>query len=371
MTDMKVLILSCNTGQGHNTAGRAVMEEFQRRGVECEMRDALAFAGETSSRLVSGGYVRMATDAPKMFGMLYRVSEKISSPRLKSPVYLANMACAPRMGRYIRENGFDAVLATHVFPAQALTHLKHHDRISVKTYFIATDYTCHPFSEEADMDACFIGHPSLIPEYTERGVERDKLIPTGIPVSARFEQRTGRAEARGRLGIAPEKKVFLVMTGSMGAGNAAETARMLAAEASEDSVILVMTGRNAPMRRKIEEMHGRDARVIAVPFTTEVPLYMSAADVLITKPGGLTTTEAAVAGIPMVLSAPIPGCETANARFFGERGMAVSAETAQDAACMAIDLMNDKTRQEEMVRAQRRTICARSAGVVCDAVLNG
>lgn len=368
---MKVLLLSCNTGQGHNTAARAVMEELERRGVECEMRDALAFSSERTSRVVSNTYIRMANDAPKVFGKIYQAGEAISNPHLKSPVYYANMICTRKMGRYIQENGFDAVVTSHIFPAQALTHLKRHEHIAAKTYYIATDYTCHPFTEEVEPDKCFIAHPDLAEEYVGRGVPQEIICPTGIPVSARFAAHVEKAEARAKLGVPQDQRMFLIMTGSMGFGSTAPVVETIAREGSENSLICVMTGRNEEMKRAIDELNARDPRIIAVPFTTEVPLYMSAADVLLTKPGGLTTTEAAALNIPLVLSAPIPGCETANARFFEEKGMAVCAQDDQSAAHAAMWLAADEEKSERMIRAQRETINARAAADICDIVLRG
>ena len=368
---MKVLLLSCNTGQGHNTAGRAGMEEFERRGIECEMRDALAFAGERTSKVVSNTYIKMATDAPNVFGRLYQAGEAITNPYVKSPVYAANLTYARRLGRYIRENGFDAVITSHVFPAQALTHLSKHEHVDAKTYFIATDYTCHPFTEESEPDLYFIAHEDLMDEYIARGIPREKLCPTGIPVSTRFSEHPSKAEARERLGISPDAKLFLVMTGSMGFGSTTPMVETIVKGGNEKSIVYVMTGRNEEMKAEIDAIHERDARVVAIPFTTEVPLYMSAADVLMTKPGGLTTTEAAALNIPLVLSAPIPGCETANAGFFEERGLAVCVKDAEAAAHAAMWLAADEEKSEKMIRAQARQINARAAVDICDHVLRG
>ncbi len=366
---MKVLVLSCNTGGGHNTAARAVIEEFQRRGVECEMRDALAFAGELTSRVVSNTYIRMATDAPKMLGKIYHASEAISNPYIKSPAYIVNMTYTRRLAKYIRENGFDAVLTSHLFPAQALTHLKKHERIDAKTYFIATDYTCYPFSGEMDMDMYFVAHSDMVEEYASRGVAPEKLHPTGIPVSEKFVERPSKQEAREKLGIGDEKKLFLIMTGSMGAGSAAPVVETILKGGSENTLVYVMTGRNADMKAEIDAMHEKDERVAAIPFTTEVALYMSAADVLMTKPGGLSTTEAAVSRIPLVLSQPIPGCETANAQFFEDNGLAVCVKDEEAAAHAALWLAADNEKSADMVRAQASTINPRAAADICDMVM--
>lgn len=368
---MKVLILSCNTGQGHNTAARAVMDELIRRGAQCEMRDALAFAGELASKVVSNTYIKMATDAPKVFGKLYQAGDAITNPYVKSPVYAANLTYARKLGRFIRENGYDTVITSHVFPAQALTHLSKHEHVDAKTYFIATDYTCHPFTDEIEPDLYFIAHEDLIDEYISKGLPRSKLCPTGIPVSARFCEHAERKEARDQLAVREEAKLYLIMTGSMGFGDTAPMVEVLAKGAGETDLIFVMTGRNEEMKAEIDMMHARDERITAVPFTTEVPLYMSAADVLLTKPGGLSTTEAAALNIPIVLSAPIPGCETANAEFFEKNGLAVCVDDASSAAYAALWLANDQEKRRKMLGAQKRVINARAASDICDYVMSG
>ena len=365
---MKILILSCNTGQGHNAAARAVQEEFLSRGDECEVKDALAFSSETTSKIISEGYIKMATDAPKVFGTIYQVGLKVSNPRVKSPVYYANATYARSLGRYIRENQIDAVLTSHVFPSEALTHLRKHGQISSRLYFILTDYTCHPFIEEIDADAYFIAHPDLTGEFVARGVERKKIVASGIPVSGRFLPDMTREEARNRLEIAQDVKVFLIMTGSMGFGSMAPVVKTILKGSCPNSVIYVMTGRNEEMKREIDAMHAEDARVVAVPFTTEVPLYMRASDVLLSKPGGLTTTEAAVVNIPLVHSAPIPGCETINAQFFEDHGMSVCAVNEQDSAHAALWLAADKEKAAAMMASQKRNINPRAAADICDYV---
>ncbi len=366
---MKALVLSCNIGGGHNTAARAVMEEFQRRGVECEIKDALGFAGERTSRMVSNTYIRMATDAPKVFGKIYQAGEAISNPYIKSPVYIANMTYAKKLAKYIEENGFDAVICTHLFPAQALTYLRKHELVNAKLYFIATDYAYCPFCEETDMDMYFAAHADIVHEYIERGIPAEKLYPTGIPVSQRFAQHPSKREARTALGIGEDKKLFLVMTGSMGAGSVIPVVEIITRGGGGNALIYIMTGNNADMKAEVDAFHEKDERVVAVPFTTEVPLYMSAADVLMTKPGGLTTTEAAVARISLVLSPPIPGCETANAEFYENKGMAGEVSDEESAAHAALWLAADKEKSADMVRAQADTINPRAAADICDKVM--
>ena len=164
-------------------------------------------------------------------------------------------------------------------------------------------------------------------------------------------------EARDLLGLPQDQPIFLVMTGSMGYGGAARIARDLAAQL-ESALVLVLAGRNAQLKGAIDSL--RHPRIRAIAFTDQVPAYMRAADVVLTKPGGLSSTEAAVRNVPLVLTDPIPGCETKNAAFFESHGMARLARSENAAAC-AISLAKDAVAIEAMLAAQRKTIHAHAA----------
>ncbi|MGN1249200.1 MAG: glycosyltransferase [Candidatus Spyradocola sp.] len=365
---MKVLILSCNTGGGHNAAGRALKEELDRRGIENSMEDALRFGRSHTSALVSNGYINIASYTPHLFGGIYRLGGFVSRHVRRSPVYYANARYARRLDAYIRQQGFDAVLCPHLFPAEALTWAARNLGTSCKVYAVATDYTCIPFMEETDAEAFFVPHADLIPEYTQRGIAREKLIPTGIPASARFREHAGREEARRELGIDENARVALLMTGSMGFGDILPLPERLCA-AGPDVQVLVLVGNNKELKEKLDARFGGSGRVRAVGFTDQVPLYMAASDVLLSKPGGLSSTEAAVFGIPLVHTDPIPGCETRNAAFFQERGMSLRAQGVEEIAQTAIGLLGNDLARQAMRQAQKNTINPYAARDIIDEVL--
>lgn len=369
---MKILILSCNTGQGHNSAGNAVKEALEAHGVTCDMLDALSFTRRRyTSRLVSGTYVKMVSVAPAVFGGIYKAGDMISSPRFKSPVYFANALSAARLGFFIDAGGYDGVVMSHVFPAETLTRIKIRRRTRVRTYAVATDYTCTPFWEETDPDYFFIPHEDLAEEFAAKGIPRSKLIPTGIPVASKYDVKMPRAEAREQLGLPADAKVFLIMTGSMGFGDISGIVwRLLQRTDGEFVRVLVMTGRSEKLRRRIEDDFDGDERVIPVPFTLQVPLYMDACDVLLTKPGGLTTTEAAVKRVPFVHTKPIPGCEAKNAQFFSSHGMSVYVKRFRDTADAAADLASDTDVCRRMTEMQERMMPHRAADAIAKFIIS-
>lgn len=363
---MKVLILSCSTGGGHNAAGQAVLEELTRRGIPCEFLDALRFAGKTVSRKVSGSYSFITTKAPGLFRMLYSAGRAISRSDHRSPVYLANRLYGRQLHDYIRSGGFDLAVTPHLFPAQTLTHLREKCGLSLPCVAIATDYTCIPFWEETALDSYIVPHPDVVGEFAEKGVPREKLLPMGIPVRRAFREPGGRAAARRALGIQPDGPVYLLMSGSMGFGRLDALARALLSTAGSETGIVILCGNNLKARKRLAEQFAAYPNVSVRGFTKRPELYMDACDVLFTKPGGLTSTEAAVRGIPLIHTNPIPGCETQNARFFSARGLSFYDEDPVREAEAAIRLAHDGEARARMLKAQREQIPAGACEAICD-----
>ncbi len=365
---MKALVLSCNTGGGHNTAGRALTEALTARGIPCEMRDTLAFASRGTSRTVSGGYIKITQRIPGLFGKLYYAGDLISSAKRRSPVYFANTLYAKALGDYITQNGFDTVFSPHLFPAEALTYLRRHG-LNVRSYGVATDYTCSPFWEETDVDVFFIPHEDLRAEYESKGFAPDRLAVTGIPVSARFREKTPQPTARAKLGLRREGKLYLLMTGSMGFGDVPDLVDGLLKQTDPSARVLVLTGNNPRLTETLASRYPDEPRLRAIGFTKEVALYMDACDVLLTKPGGLSSTEAAIKNVPTVHTAPIPGCETENARFFGDRGASIATDSPAASVQAAVRLARDPAACEAMLRCQRELINPRAADDILDQTL--
>ena len=349
---MKVLILSCNTGGGHNAAGRALYEEFHRRGIECEFLDTLSFARPKASKKASSIYVNITTKVPKLFQFFYNAGQWISSPHRKSVVYAFNCKYAAKLGDYIEEHQFDTIVMPHLFPAEALTYLKKNRSLHIRTYAVATDYTCIPFWEETNPDYFIIPHRELMREFYRAGIPHEKLIPLGIPVQRTFGVHRNQAEARQTLGLPEDGKMILIMSGSMGFGHMSPLIRSFLKKYKDTVTLVVMGGNNAQLKDSLREQFGEYKNVHILDFTTQVPLYMDSADLLYTKPGGLTSTESLVKGIPTIHTAPIPGCETKNARFFASHGLSYSAKsTREQIACGQLLIQNESAR-EAMQKAQ-------------------
>ena len=353
---MRLLILSCSTGDGHNSAARALLEAAGRQGADAEMRDPVSFGGETARRAVAGAYNGMIRRVPALFGAVYRIGDLYDRSRLPSPIYAANALYAEALGRFVTEGRFDAVISTHLYGMEGMCAARRKGFASAPSYGVLTDYTFIPFFEEPDIDAVFLPHPDLTEEGVKKGIDRARLIPTGIPVSARFGEEMTREAAREKLGIRDAEKIYLVMSGGVGCSNMAKLTSALAWRVGNRDRIVVLCGRNEKLRRDLETRWADFPGVLPVGFTRDVPLWMKAADVTVSKAGGLSSTEAAAAGTPLVHMMTIPGCETKNAAFFAARSMSVCEKSIDKAAAAAVRLAENEEEREGMRRAQRENI---------------
>lgn len=365
---MKVLILSCDTGCGHNSAAAALSDELRRRGIEHTVFDPLTLGGKRTDRIVSASYSGMLRKAPSAFGVIYRVGDLYSSTGITSPVYLANAVYAKKLQAYITNGGYDRVICTHLFAMEAMTAIKRRLGGSVPCYGVMTDYTCVPFFSETKLDGYFIPHEDLREEHVKKGIPCDRIWCTGIPVRERFTHHTDKAEARAALGMPADAEIALVMSGGVGCGNIGEICSALLKKQTGKLAVFVLTGRNAQMKQELDGRFSDVPALHTVSFTDKVNLYMNASDVMISKPGGLTSTEAAVSGIPFVQLLTYTGCEKKNIAFFSSHGMSAQAESPEDAAEKAAELIRDREKAEAMLLAQRRNASPEAARIIVEKV---
>lgn len=356
---MKILILSTNTGSGHNTAAKAILTQAEKMGHCAIMIDHLMFASPKTSNMISNVYVKTAVHTPMVIQAGAYIADIMTERDTKtgnlSVIYKYMEKPAERIYKFIRDNDFDCVIATHIFAAQAMTYIIKKYNPNIKTGFVMTDYTMQQFMPETSLDVYFTPHTSLA-ESLKNYMPDKYFLSTGIPVSEKFTKKTPREEARKELKLTKFKKNVLVMTGSMGFGKIDDIIENLDNSLSPDTGIVVLCANNAKLRKSLQKTYKAGSRVKAVGFTDRVDLYMDACDILITKPGGLSVTEAAVKEIPLILSSPIPGWEEKNVEFFAMYGLSENSKKPKELAQRAEELLNDKSKADEMIEKQRTNI---------------
>ncbi len=364
----KVLILTCSTGEGHNSAARAIETTLLNMGVACELKDPVSFQSERMKRLVSSLYNDTIRKAPAVFGAVYKIGDLYSSTKLPSPVYWANAHYSNALKRYILENGFDAVICTHLYGMEAMTAIRRNSDFKIPCYGVLTDYVVIPFLEETDLTGFFVPNQEAKQYLVSKRIPSEKITVSGIPVNDVFRQHIDKNDARAELGIPTGKKVFLVMTGGIGCENMESLCESLLCALGTEDLMIVLTGKNEELKTRLDKKYASNLSVQTVSFTKKVANYMAAADVLLSKPGGLSSTEAAVANIPLVHIHAIPGCETYNAHFFADHGMSLYADTEKKAVTYARMLAYDENMADKMRSMQREHVNPNAARMIIEKV---
>jgi processive 1,2-diacylglycerol beta-glucosyltransferase len=364
---MRVLILSCNTGEGHNSAAKAIAEILTSRGIEYEKKDALACFSKRISTLVCKGHVTIYKKIPKVFGAGYKIIENHAPrPGKHSAMYKLISTGGKKMRELVAAGDYTSVISVHPFASIMLTKAMENDPLDVFTYFVATDYTCSPGVAECRATRMFIPHRDLIPEFVEMGVREDILVPSGIPVRQALYGKRDASSAREQLDLPKDKKIILLACGSMGCGPIQNLAEKLLHVCSDDTMIVSVCGTNKKLYRKMTAFAGENDRIRVVGFTDLMHLYMDAADVAVTKPGGLSSTEAAVKGLPLIFVDAVSGCETYNLNFFVKNGFAESVDTVEGITELVRRYAEDKELRDKMSERLRANFSGNAAEIICD-----
>lgn len=349
----KVLILSSGTGGGHNSAAKAIKEDLTDKGIKADFIEYLDIINPKLRNKINNLYLGSTKKNGKIFKVVYKLGEMYQKTSFKSPVYALNSLNRKKLYKYIVDNGYKYIIVTHLFAAQALTAIKKEH--TIKFMEVATDYVCVPFWEETNPDCFVIPSTELKKDFESKGIDTKKLMPLGIPTAKTYREKYNKQQCKKDLNFKIDKKYVLILTGSMGFGNVADVVKKLEEEI-KDAFFIVSCGHNTKLLNTLKKQYKESDRVIALPFTNNISKYMKASDIILSKPGGLTTTEIATLKKPFIHTMPIPGCENYNAEFFSKRKMGIKCNTIEEIVKNTKTLLNDEILQEEMINNQRKYI---------------
>lgn len=370
---MEALILSCSTGGGHNAAAKAVQACLSRKGHHAILLDPYSLQGQEVADKVGSTYIEVVRRVPRLFGVVYKAGEWYTKLQERfphhSPVYLFQRKSARKLRDYLQKSQPDIIITTHVFAGEMLTMLQNQGMKLPPVVYIATDYTSIPFTQEVSADCYVVGHRDIMKSFEAAGLPRWKILPYGIPVSEAFQNRRSRPDACKALGLDPSLRHVLLSGGSMGFGLDGMIQLLLPVLNRHPEVqLLVLAGSNAGMRVRIDAKY-TTGQIRALGPTDQMPLYLQACQVLITKPGGLSTTEACVSQIPMILVHPIPGVETINAGFFESHHMARwSRDPEKDLAQILEEVLADPEPMEQ-AQALLQSNAAQKTASLCESLV--
>lgn len=366
---MRIAMLSCNTGEGHNSTAKALQEVLKEREVECEIVDVLACLSPRFSKFVCNWHTRIYKYAPKLWDVSYTAFEKKEMRSDESDMLYELLTLgAPKLKAKLELGHYDAIVCVHVFSGMMMSELRKVWNIGIPCYFIATDYGCYPYVDLCEMDGYFIPAQSLAGEFTAVGLAAEKLIPSGIPVRQEFYAVQDKLAAREALDLPKDGLVTLLMCGSMGCGPMRKIARELAEQLPRNVEIVAICGKNEKLYDALSALSLPRMRVLG--FTNQIGAYMDAADIVVTKPGGLSCTEAANKRLPMVFINAVGGCESRNFDFFMERGYAIGSKVPERVIAQTVALANNEEQREQMRKALERDFTQNSAVLIADIVMD-
>ena len=342
-------------------------------GYETNLIDCFLYVNKPINKLSTIVYKEMAKKFPWAWGEVYRHSQRGPIAHISST---ANNLMAKKLLKLLREYAPDVVISTHPFGSQMVSYLKRKALIDCKLATIMTDFAPHEqwLVGKEQVDYFFVSHEKMRQELIDDNIPAEKVLATGIPISKRFLMNYDRTEVMNSFNLNLNKKVILLFGGGEFGLGREQTLKILKSfiTHSTQHQIVAISGKNEKMKESfeklVEELHSENM-VRVLPYTTQVPELMSIADFVVTKPGGLTSTESLVSGLPMVLINPIPGQEEENAKFLEDSGVGIWLKQKENCDGIITELLNNEDKLNQMRKNTELLAKKNSTMDICKTIL--
>jgi len=349
----RVLLLSASSGAGHVRAAQALEKAFLARG-DCQVEhiDAIDYVSKLFQRAYDKSYIAIVRRAPDLMGVIYeRTDQPWQHPRRRLALDRLN---SQPMIRLLERAQPDLCVATHFLPAEIIAWLIAKKKLSAKNAVVVTDYDVHAMWLCRTVRRYYVAIQEAAEYLARIGVPREIVRVCGIPIDPLFALPLHRAAARSTLNLDGKSPVILLAAGGYGIGPLEQLVRDLLA-LQKPWQLVAIAGKSEKMKKRLNEIARAAgtlptgfARLVPVGFTTQMDQYMAAADLLVGKAGGLTTSEALARHLPMALIEPIPGQEFRNADHLLEAGAAIRCNNLPAAAWKIGKLLDNPARMEKM-----------------------
>jgi processive 1,2-diacylglycerol beta-glucosyltransferase len=371
----RVLILSASAGAGHVRAAEALRLAFIKLNAAQEIRhvDTLDYTNKVFRHFYSQTYLEMVNSAPEMLGWLY---DYLDQPWKKERRRLALDRLNTRpFVKLLKQYKPDLTVCTHFLPAEIISWLKAKERIERPPAIVVTDLDIHAMWLCHNYTRYFVPIEETRVHLERLGIPAAKISVTGIPIDPVFAERKNKVEMRRKHGLKTDRTTILMSAGGFGADSIEHVLTSLM-ELRHEAQVIAIAGRNEELRARLDSLvKARKIRskvdVKIVGYTTEMDEYMSAADLILGKPGGLTTSEALAKGLIMVIVNPIPGQEERNSDHLLEAGVAIRCNNLPALAFKIDSLLDDNKRLDQMRKNVRRMGRPNSASDIVRELLKG
>lgn len=364
----KILILSGDLGDGHIQAAGALAEAARQYGPEAQTV-LINFSAVTHPKLHPVGryfYTKWVTRFPLVYGYLF---QKTRGENLMSQLFRkTKFYTLSRLEKLIQEVGPTVIVTTFPPAAAGISMLKENGLSGVPTVTVITDHTDHSYWLHPYTDRYIVSSERVRDALIRHGIQESQIAVTGIPIRPQFGLPLDRMKLRDKLALDRNRPVVLLMGGGLGMIAKESSSLLLSGEIAVDAQFVLICGRNRKLRESLaKELAGSKHSITITGYVDNVHEWMAAADLLITKPGGLTTSEAIASGLPMLLYKPLPGQETDNSAFLVEAGVAVEAGDEKELAALLNTLL---VSPEQLAGLRRKAASCRREHAAHEALLS-
>ena len=351
---MKIIIFYASYGGGHLNAAKSINEYILEnyKNVDIELIDCMKYINKTIEKVTTSAYNEMAKKAPWAWGKIYADSQKGPLAHLSSR---SNKIMAIKLLKLLREKNADLIISTHPFGSQMCSYLKRKGKINSKIATIMTDFAPHDqWLVGSDFtDYFFVAHDKMKQYLINKNIPEEKIFSTGIPISTRFTKKYDKEKLLKEFNLQPGKQTILFFGGGEYGLGKSKTFNIFEnlIQSNENMQVIASSGKNPEMKKEFEniiEKHNKSNCVKLLSYTNKVPELMSISDLVVTKPGGLTTSESLASCLPMIIINPIPGQEKENAEFLENHGIAVWIKNSNESKMIFELLLSNKEKLEDM-----------------------
>jgi len=369
MPEERVLFLYAAPDGGHKECADSVRKTFKyyySSAMHTEGRDTITCLYPVLGSFVAKMYLEILRYTPQIWNFLYdnRNIEEITREFRE----LFSLLNASKLDSMFREYRPTAFVCTHALPCEIMANLKRRGKCNIPLIGIVTDYAVHSYWVHHEIDLYIVANHKARETLVARGIPIHKIKVCGIPTDPAFNLRLPRKDARKRLSLDEKKPVVLIMGGARGIGPITEiTQRILYLKHAPQ--LIIVTGTNKELWKDLRPYH-KLKNVHIYGYTRLIPIMMDAADILVTKPGGITSSEALIKKLPMILVNPIPGQEARNARYLIKHGAAIRAKEVWKLGETVKNLLSHPERLKKISEKAGNIATPNASRECCKEILN-
>ena len=372
----KIIVFYATYGGGHLSAARSIKEHIENnyKDIDVILVDCMEYVNKMVNRVTTKAYAEMAKKAPNTWGRVYWHSQKGPLAHISTA---SNKVLSIKLNKLLKDFKPDIIISTHPFGSQMCAYLKKLGKLNAKIATVMTDYAPHDqwlvFNQYVDY--FFVSHNEMKNKLHEKGIPNEKIFATGIPLSNKFLLKYDKQKTLENFGLSPNRKTVLFFGGGEYGLGKTQTFKIFKSfvQRNDNIQIVAISGKNPKMKESFENLVDdldKHNFVKILDYTDKVPELMSISDLVVTKPGGLTTTESLASGLPIVVINPIPGQEEENAQYLENHKVAIWIKKDDNIEEILNSLFSNPSKMREMKIRARLLSKKNSTKDICKILLD-